>query len=134
MNKKAFILTTIGIFIGLALITVVFIFLKLTNLNSGVRATVTLGPTCPVMRIDVPDQCQDKPYSTNFVVKIASTNIEVAKVKSNDNGYFEIKLIPGKYLIVPESDRMLPRAEPVTVDVKDNEFTSVNIVFDSGIR
>jgi hypothetical protein len=73
----------------------------------------------------------------NATVSIQPENggAEVARQKANENGRFEFKLPPGKYLIVPVLEpnfRIRPTKQ--TVEVKQKQFTEVTVTCDTGIR
>ena len=102
--------------------------------NSGVRGTVMLGPTCPVMR-DPPDpNCADRGYSTKISVFRASDNNLIATTKSDAQGAFEVSLPAGDYVISATGGQMLPRCSPVTITVSTNNYVSAPIQCDTGIR
>ncbi|MDO8482159.1 MAG: hypothetical protein Q7S75_03730 [bacterium] len=103
--------------------------------NSGIRGTVMLGPTCPVMR-DPPDpQCADRGYETQVSVFRTGNNLNpIATTKSNARGIFEVSLPPGGYIILAEGGKTLPRCSPVTVSVTPNNYISAVIQCDTGIR
>lgn len=102
--------------------------------NSGVKGSVLLGPTCPVMR-DPPDpQCADKPYETTITVRRASSGLTFAVKKSDVNGAFEFSLPPGQYTLSASGGKMLPRCNDENVTVGASSYTTVNISCDTGIR
>jgi hypothetical protein len=68
--------------------------------NSGIEGNVTIGPMCPVERIDSP--CPDQPYAATIVIKDASGK-EVARAHSAGDGRFRVALKPGSYTLVPQS-------------------------------
>lgn len=102
--------------------------------NSGVKGSVFLGPTCPVMR-DPPDpQCADKPYATTIQVSRKGSSSVFATGKSNANGAFEFSLPPGEYTLSASGGKMLPRCNDENVTVGASGYTTVNISCDTGIR
>ena len=102
--------------------------------NSGVKGTVSLGPTCPVMR-DPPDpQCSDKPYETTIQVYRTGSGLVFATGKSDANGAFEISLSPGTYTIAASGGTVLPRCSPAEAVVGQSGYVTVNISCDTGIR
>jgi hypothetical protein len=102
--------------------------------DSGVEGTVTIGPSCPVLR-DPPDPgCADKPYAAELIVQTASDKREVGRTMSTASGKFHIGLAPGKYVLVPVGGRIYPQASPQEFVVAAGVFTKVDIQFDSGIR
>ncbi|MDB5254172.1 MAG: hypothetical protein JWL80_238 [Parcubacteria group bacterium] len=105
------------------------------KLVTGVEGIVTIGPTCPVVKIPDDGTCADKPYQTTLVLitNIVGRNGGIL-IKTDKNGYFSRTLSPGNYTIRAQENGMLPRLEPVTFDVKENQRVSLNLTFDSGIR
>lgn len=101
---------------------------------SGVRGTVLLGPTCPVMR-DPPDpQCADKGYATTIDARRDSSSSVFATGKSETDGVFEFALPPGSYTLSAIGGKMLPRCNEVSVVVLPGEYAEVAISCDTGIR
>jgi len=106
-----------------------------TSNNSGVRGTVSLGPTCPVQRIPPDPQCADKPYATDIAVYRANSTAIVTTGKSNTNGTFEFSLSPGSYTLVLSGATMkLPRCNDTSVTVLPDVYTTTTISCDTGIR
>ena len=95
--------------------------------DSGIRGRALLGPACPVE----PCSVSQPPYTGSFVVR--EDGAVVAKVKTNGQGRFEVRLGPGQYVLESETTG-LPLLKPVDVSVRDHEFTDVILAFDSGIR
>lgn len=100
--------------------------------KSGIMGKISLGPTCPVVRLEG-DVCQDKPYQGTVAVRTSDGIKEVTKFTSDAEGNFKVSLAPGDYLLVSASGSR-PFAKPQTVTVKESEFTSVTVSFDTGIR
>jgi|SRR3989344_8676138 len=102
--------------------------------TSGVRGTVLLGPTCPVLR-DPPDpQCADKPYATAIVVYRANSTSPFLLGNSNANGAFTLALPPGSYTLQAKGGATLPRCNEVSVVVPTSGYVTTNISCDTGIR
>ncbi|MFA6278666.1 MAG: hypothetical protein WCS97_00870 [Candidatus Paceibacterota bacterium] len=105
-----------------------------TESTSGVNGTISLGPTCPVMR-DPPDpQCADKPYATAITVYRAGSNTPFMLGNSDATGAFKFSLPPGSYTLKATGGTMLPRCNPVDVTVTANTYATANISCDTGIR
>jgi hypothetical protein len=61
-------------------------------------------------------------------------NQVVAEVQTDANGQFQLNLPPGTYTIRPEPGNPLPQASDLSVTVADGTYTTVQILYDSGIR
>jgi hypothetical protein len=100
------------------------------RLDSGVRGTVTVGPTTPVCIVDTP--CS-RPYETTVGIRNLRTR-RLRQVRSDENGRFRARLRAGRYRIRPRGGDPLPHCDPVTVRVRRHRFRRVSIECDSGIR
>ena len=102
-------------------------------LNSGIKGQVLIGPSCPVVQVDVP--CPDQPYQAKLVV-LNLNGQEVTRFSSDAEGRFEVQLPPGDYILHPDqpAGRPIPSAADVPFTVISNEFTNIILTFDSGIR
>jgi hypothetical protein len=102
--------------------------------KSGIEGTVTIGPSCPVQRVDDPS-CDDRPYQGMIHVNTAN-GIWVTQFKADAQGKFKIELEPGRYTIDPQTpmDNILPRGSSQDVTVVSGAFTTLNIQYDSGLR
>jgi hypothetical protein len=99
--------------------------------DTGLAGTVTRGPIHPVCQVDVP--C-DEPFSASFRVQQGSRL--VASFRSDSQGHFELRLVPGVYLVLPGSDAPIisPTAQTKQVEVGSKGLTTVVLQFDTGIR
>ena len=102
-----------------------------TPTDSGVEGKVLIGPNCPVVQQG--QECPDQPYQATLVVN-NSNGREIAKVQTDENGYFKIPLEPGEYILHPESPNVMPYAAEQTFVVEAGKFTQVTVNYDSGIR
>jgi hypothetical protein len=107
-----------------------------TQKSSGIKGTVLLGPTCPVMRIPPDPQCADKKYATTLAV----TNIDGAQIikqfSSDANGIFSVILPPGEYEISrAATSNIYPNCRSNgTIKVSAGTFTETMVYCDTGIR
>lgn len=102
--------------------------------GSGVRGTVLLGPTCPVMR-DPPDPaCAEKPYATAIEVYRAGSKSPFVIGNSDTSGAFEFSLPPGAYTLSAKGGAMLPRCTETKVTVVPKSYATTSISCDTGIR
>jgi hypothetical protein len=98
---------------------------------SGIEGVVTIGPTCPVQRIDSP--CPDRPYEATILV-LDNARRQIAEARSGLDGRFRVLVPPGAYTLSPPQTGTPPYAPEQTVTVTAGHLTTVQIVFDSGVR
>lgn len=103
---------------------------------SSLSGQVLIGAVCPVVRIDQPDQCADRPYQATLSIRTSADDQEVTQVTTDDQGIFAIDLAAGAYLVVPLTPpgRILPRGVPQTVALESGTTTTITVHYDSGIR
>jgi len=103
--------------------------------DSGVQGTVTLGPTCPVMRVG-DTTCADKPYATDIqVIVIGSPNsAPLTTVRSDSAGKYKVMLPPGNYALQPVGGTVLSRCSTQNVTIVPSKIITVNLSCDTGIR
>jgi hypothetical protein len=101
-------------------------------LNSGLEGLVTIGPLCLVVRVG--ESCPDLPYAATLEFRQAGKL--VAQFNSDAQGYFRVAVRPGSYSLEPQppAGRALPAAGPRPVTMLEGQFSSVAVVYDSGIR
>lgn len=102
--------------------------------TSGIKGIVMIGPISPVEK---EGEINEKPYPGAVILIMDSKGKkEIASVKSDQNGRFEIYLAPDTYQLLPQTPdkQPLPVADPQTVVVTADKFTEVTINYDSGIR
>lgn len=101
--------------------------------QSGIKGTVSLGPTCPVEQNPPNPQCADKSYAASFT---ATGGGKVLPFSSASDGTFELSLPPGMYSVSPApSAPSLPRCASVEdIAVVAGAYTNITISCDTGIR
>jgi len=97
--------------------------------DSGIQGKAIYGPTCPVQRVGGPS-CQ-RPYSGEIVIRQGDRT--VTTFRSAADGTFRVGLAPGAYTIA-STGTGLPIVKPFDVTVQPHAFTTVTVMFDSGIR
>jgi hypothetical protein len=100
--------------------------------DSGIEGRVTIGPMCPVVQIGNP--CPDKPYQATLTVLTSTSLHKVIQFQTDANGYFRVGLAPGTYILHPESPNVMPYAADIPFEVDAHLFTTLNVIYDSGIR
>ena len=98
--------------------------------NTGVEGQVWIGPMCPVVREG--EDCPDSPYQATLTITKPNGR-RVAQIQSDENGYFQVELAPGEYILHPETEGISYAAEQ-SFAVLDGEFTFLTVSYDSGIR
>jgi hypothetical protein len=102
------------------------------EVNSGIYGIVTIGPIKPVER---EGEINYKPYQATIIIKTEDGLVEIKRFTSNNDGTFKVYLKSGKYILEPlKSNEPYPIGSPVEVEVKPNQFSEVNISYDTGIR
>ena len=97
---------------------------------NGIEGRVIIRPVHSVERRGVTNQ---QPYQAKITV-LDGAGREVAVVESDAEGRFRLPLPPGSYELRPESPGVYPRAAAQRVQVRRNNMTQVEIVYDSGRR
>jgi len=102
--------------------------------KSGVSGKVLLGPICPVVQNPADSKCDDKPYQTTVSIRRLDSSSIFASLKSDENGIFKFSLPPGSYVVIAEGGEKLPRCTEASVIVLPDEYKTVVISCDTGIR
>jgi hypothetical protein len=101
--------------------------------TTGVRGTVTAGPTCPVERADQSPCIRAVPDAT--IVATDAAGKEVARATSDGSGAYFLQLPPGTYRIVPQPvPGLMGTAAAETVEVTSGAATRLDFAYDTGIR
>lgn len=103
---------------------------------TGVRGTVSAGPTCPVVT-DPPDPaCADRPVGGAVLVIADQAGIEVARVESNVDGTFGVDLAAGAYRLTAQPvEGLMGTPAPIDFDVEAGQATlELQVSYDTGIR
>jgi hypothetical protein len=99
--------------------------------DSGIEGTIVIGPTCPVIVAENP--CPDRPYQATMTVRSSDGSL-VTRFTSAADGTFRVSLPPGSYLLEGESSGTYPRPPKLEVAVEAGQYTSVDLMYDTGIR
>jgi hypothetical protein len=98
--------------------------------DTGVVGQVIIRPVRPHATAGVPNW---KPYQTTIQV-LDPSGRPLTTFQSDADGNFRVVLPPGTYVLRPQSSGPYPRASEQTVVVSPAGFTSVRIIYQSGIR
>jgi len=90
-----------------------------TPRGSGIEGQVLVGP--------------DQPYQATLTV-VNSDGVQIAQVKTGAQGHFKIPLVPGNYILHPESPDGVAFAGDQTFVVETGRYTQLTVHYDNGIR
>ena len=102
-----------------------------TPRGSGIEGQVLLGPMCPVVQQG--QECPDQPYQATLTVK-SLDGVQITQFQTDEQGRFQVPLVPGQYILHPESPNGLPFAVDQSFVVETGKFTQLTVNYDSGIR
>lgn len=97
------------------------------------EGSVTVGPVQPVEQIGGGSNA--RPYAAVIDIETPDGDA-VATVESGGDGRFSVRLEEGAYRLVPRppEGQPLPYAAPLNASVVAGKTTTVEILYDSGIR
>jgi hypothetical protein len=102
-----------------------------TPKGNGIEGQVLIGPMCPVVQQG--QECPDQPYRATLTVNTPN-GVQIAQIKTDEQGRFKLTLVPGEYILHPESPNGIPSAADQPVVVSSGQYTQLTIHYDSGIR
>ena len=102
-----------------------------TPRGSGIEGQVLIGPMCPVVQQG--QACPDQPYQATLTVRSLS-GLQIAQFQTDAQGHFNIPLVPGEYILHPESPNGVPFAGDQSFIVETGRYTRLTVHYDSGIR
>jgi hypothetical protein len=99
-----------------------------------VKGVAVVDAGCPVL--ENASACPQIPLRARIIATRVGASQPAARVETDTDGTFRLPLPPGAYQLQGENltGAPLPTAMPVAVSVRDNEFTHVTVIFDSGVR
>jgi hypothetical protein len=102
-----------------------------TPRGSGLEGQVLLGPMCPVVQVG--QECPDQSYQATLTVK-SLDGLQITQFETDAQGRFQVSLVPGQYILHPESPDGLPFAGDQSFSVETGRYTQITVRYDSGIR
>ena len=102
-----------------------------TPRGSGIEGQVLIGPMCPVVQDG--QECPDQPYQATLTVN-SPNGVQIVQFQTDDRGRFNVPLVPGEYILHPESPNGIPSAGQQSFIVQTGQYTQLTINYDSGIR
>jgi len=101
------------------------------------RGQVTIGPNCPVERIDNPCVTPPEAYaSREFLVTTNDTKKTVTTFYADMSGNYIVSLAPGSYVITSAKTGIgfMSKDLPHAITIQAGQTTTLNIDVDTGIR
>jgi hypothetical protein len=102
-----------------------------TPRGSGIEGQVLLGPICPLVQEG--QECPDQPYQATLTITDRN-GIQMTQFQTDQQGRFQVSLVPGEYILHPESPNGLPFAGDQSLVVETGRYTQISVHYDSGIR
>lgn len=102
-----------------------------TPRGSGIEGQVLIGPMCPVEQQG--QGCPDQPYQATLTVNSLSGG-QIIQFQTDEQGHFSVPLVPGEYILHPESPNGIPFAGDQSFIVETGRYTRITVNYDSGIR
>ena len=102
-----------------------------TPRGSGIEGRVLIGPMCPVVQPG--QECPDQPYQATLTVK-SRDGLQIVQFQTDEQGRFSVPLVPGEYILHPESPNGIPFASDQSFIVETGRYTQISVHYDSGIR
>jgi len=102
---------------------------------TGVRGTVTAGPTCPVETIPADPACAPRPVAGAVLVFTDAGGREVKRATSAQDGSFSVELPPGVYEVIARAvEGLMATPAPMEVEVEAGPPAELQVSYDTGIR
>ena len=102
-----------------------------TPRGSGIEGQVSIGPVCPVAHQG--QECPDQPYQATLTVSNLN-GVVIAQVKSDAQGHFRVPLVPGEYILHPESLNGVAFAGDQSFVVETGRYIQLSVNYDSSLR
>ena len=102
-----------------------------TPRGSGIEGQVLIGTMCPVVQQG--QDCPAQPYQATLTVRNFN-GLQIAQFQTDAQGHFSIPLVPGEYILHPESPDGVPFAGDQSFIVETGRYTRLTVHYDSGFR
>ncbi len=114
-----------------------FKFVESSATTTGtLTGKVTIGPNCPVERVDKPCPTPPEAYAAREFLVLDKSNKQVASFHADANGHFTLSLPAGTYTITSAKTGMgyMSGDLPQTITIQSGQTGTLNIDIDTGIR
>jgi len=102
-----------------------------TPRGSGIEGQVLIGPMCAVVQQG--QECPDQAYQAALTV-FSPNGVQIVQFQTDAQGHFRVPLVPGEYILHPESPNGIPLAGDQSFVVETGLYTQLTVNYDSGIR
>ena len=102
-----------------------------TPRGSGIEGQVLIGPMCPVVQQG--QECPDQAYQATLTVNDLN-GVQIVQFQTDEQGRFKVPLVPGGYILHPESPNGIASAGEQSFVVQTGQYTQITVNYDSGIR
>lgn len=113
-------------------------FAACTGVGNGVfSGKISIGPICPVERIDVPCPVPPEAYAAReFLVLSGDQKQTIASFHADARGNYSVSLPSGTYVVVSAKTGIgyMSKDLPSTITIEAGQTTILNIGIDTGIR
>jgi hypothetical protein len=100
-----------------------------------VTGYVHAGPVCPVERHPPDPACADRPVAGAVLVVVDDQGRDVADIRTDPEGEFDVLLPAGSYTLVPQPvEGLLGTASPMDFAVGPDVSTELDVAYGTGIR
>src|SRR5512134_3139691 len=98
-----------------------------TPRGSGIEGQVLVGPVCPVEQDG--QACPDQPYQATLTV-FNRNGLQIAQFQTDTQGHFRVPLVPGEYILHPESPDGISFAGDQSFVVETGRYTQLTVNYD----
>ncbi|MEO8436834.1 MAG: carboxypeptidase-like regulatory domain-containing protein [Chloroflexota bacterium] len=103
--------------------------------RSSIGGTATAGPVCPVEKNPPDPACAPRPVPGAVLVIRNAAGTELRRVTTAADGTFVVDLPAGGYVVEPQQvEGLMGTAEPQSVTVLDGTASTIQVIYDTGIR
>jgi hypothetical protein len=101
---------------------------------TGIKGITNVDAGCPPSPDATP--CPYRPLAARLRFIRQDRDAPDVEMRTGDDGTFTVELPPGRYHVEPDNltGAPYPYANPLTVEVRRGEFTTITVNFDSGVR
>jgi hypothetical protein len=109
---------------------------SLPDVATGLRGTVTAGPTCPVVQNPPDPACADRPVADAVILVTNAAGDLIMRITTGADGTYDVPLGPGVYTLTPRPVEGLmgtPEAQLVRLEAGEG-VVIIDFSYDTGIR